>query len=38
MIYLDHSHPEQGHYGVVSIELATNFLLHTYFRTKRNLR
>ena len=38
MIFLDHSHPDQGVYGVFSMQLATNFLLHTYFRTKKNLR
>ena len=35
---LNSGHAESGQFGLTSLQLAINFLLHTYFRTRKKLR
>ena len=37
-ISLNSGHVESGQFGLTSIQLAINFLFHTYFRTRKKLR
>jgi len=36
--FLNQTSPLQSEYGVISLQLAINFLFHTYFRTRKKLR
>ena len=38
LFFLDQTCPLQSDYGITSLQLAVNFLLHTYFRTRKKLR
>ena len=37
-VALNPGHAESGQFGLTSMQLSINFLLHTYFRTRKKLR